>query len=411
MLDLTVMHGFLFVSLFASERKIHIYSPNNIKMSNSYVAVLNSSSNSKKSRSEEGECVGYFIKALDRGCYNNTNSRIGVYADCAGYSSTELFDVIDANFAYVVPYSESSNIYSKCKNYKSVAISQFLRQKDIIEKAARKTNPECLKAKNDLDSAKKCYTAVMASSGSFLDSLPECDTVVGRKIRNAGKYGYSDLTAVSLNIASGQLTDKRPNWREAVERVFAGYMMQAQTICEEETFSNLGVNKFTPDNQNNFIKDYLSKSLYGGNNAMNADATNSSRVDSSSDVTSALDSEINGSIFTIDAEVIALSKGRLEMILSNPSFYDISNSVDITIAKNIYGTLITASNKALFIKYVNDLSGKINIFIIKSRNGNDRECAIYKAIGGQVISIPAEESVASKKINSYIGGCDVLKAY
>ncbi len=419
--------GLLFFDLsFATERKIRIYSPNQVKMSNSYVAVPNHLTNDKKNKSEEGECVGYFIRALDRGCYNNTNSRIGVYADCAGYSATELFDVIDSNFAYVVPYSGASALYIKCKNYRSVAVSRFLQQKEVIEKSAKKNNPACLKAKNDLESAKSCYTAVMASSGSFLDPLPECDSNIGRKIKNAGRYGYSDVTAASFNIASGQYTDKRPNWREAVETVLAGYIMQAQTACGEETFTNLGINKFTPDNQNNFLKDYLSNLFNTNNPNGNSEiSSNNNLANSQNDENSSsesgnnyvlqaqeLDTEITGNIFVIDAEIIALSKGRLEMILSNPSFYDISNSVDITIAKNIYGTLVTATNKALFNQYINDLSGKLNIFIIKSQNDEGKnECAVYKAIGGQVIAIPNEITLNSKKIHSYMGGCNLLKAY
>ncbi len=387
-----------------------------IRRTNRYVAVPNDSLYGAASK--EGECIEYFIKALDRGCYNFTDSRVGVYAECSNYSSTELLDVIDANFSYIVPYSDAPKIYRNCQDYRSLAVGRFLQQKDVIERSARKNNPECVKAKNDLDSAKKCYTAIMASSGSFLDPLPECDTVPGGKIKQAGKYGYSNLIAPAMNMMSGQFTTKTPNWREAVEAVLAGYIMQAQTSCDEDDFSNLSLNTFTPDNQTNFLKEAMTQNLVNGFTTGNATAASlgsasSQGYDSSSVARQGayLDAEIAGSVFTIEAENIPLSKGRLEMILTNPSFYDISNSVDIAIARNIYGTLISAANKGLFNQYVNDLAGKTNIFIIKSATARGNECAIYKAIGGQVISVPAEVSLQSKKISSYIGDCDILKTY
>lgn len=448
------------------EKKVTIVTPYSAAFSgatNRYIGISNEDLRNGLigggSSKQEAECVEYMMKALDRGCYNYTDSSVSVYADCANYSSTDLLDVIDTNFSFVVPYSEASKLYVKCKDYRSTAVNKFLVQKSIIEESARKNSTECVKAKNDLESAKKCYTSIMASSGSYFDTITGCDSVPGNQMKKAGKYGMSNIVEPMLNMLSGQYTDRAPNWREAIEAVLAGYTMQAKSACNED-YSPVAINRYTPDSQTNVFKEALTKSI---SNTLNQPLTQSSSSTSSSSsggvvkdnygigstdvsinramysrstneylglgastinnptMTDAestkeatnLDKNLNGGVFTISAESIPITKQRLEIIMANPSNYDSLNSIDISIAKNVYGGIVTTGNKALFTKYINDISSKLNVFIIQSPTGQDgaNECSIYKSLSGQVVSVPPEVTLKSTKIKSYLTSCNSIKVY
>ncbi|MDR3126795.1 MAG: hypothetical protein LBT92_04150 [Rickettsiales bacterium] len=206
------------------------------------------------------ECTTQYIAALDRECFDETAvNRGGVYVKCNTRSASDLYDAMDMQSVAMLDQKAVAGFVKKCQAYKSYALARWLGDKEVVEKAAVKSSPDCIYAMEDLTAAKQCYSAALAHDGNFFEfdkaMAGACGTkpAVARKFAKAGDLGLSKLPQIIENYATMQFTNKDANWRQAVEATLVNYMYAAQHACGDGDYDMIILNEFETDERENLL--------------------------------------------------------------------------------------------------------------------------------------------------------------
>jgi len=118
----------------------------------------------------DAECYSEIDYCFNRYCFDKKTLTDGVYSKCSAVSPANILINVEECLKTRSVVKEL-DLTKGCKKVSYNRVLTLLENKDKMEKGLKKNSASCQYATNMLQSAKKCYAAMISSDGSFSRDL------------------------------------------------------------------------------------------------------------------------------------------------------------------------------------------------------------------------------------------------